>query len=295
MAGFGLTGPERDLPGYGPMIEQTSGLAGITGYGDGKPQLASYAYGDPVAAVAGAAAVLCALLQRRRTGVGQHVDLAQREVATALLGEAFAEWCMHRRQPAVRGNQHPEMAPHDVYPCAGDDEWIAIAVRNAAEWDGLRLAMGGPAWADRPEWSDASSRCAARAEIDARVAEWTRALAKAEVFERCRARGVPSGPVWKMRELLEDPQLAARGFYEPVSHPAAGSWRCHGWVWREPAAGPCVRRRAPDFGEGNQEILCGELGLSRAELARLEAEGVVAARPIGVPELDAPAAARRSG
>ena len=295
MAAFGLTGPERDLPGYGPMIEQTSGLAGVTGYGDGKPQLASYAYGDPVAAVAGAAAVLVALLQRRSTGAGQHIDLAQREVATALLGEAFVEWSLFGRQPAVRGNGHAWMAPHNVYPCAGDDEWVAIAVGSPAEWEGLCAALGRPAWAKRPEYAEARTRWERRQELDARIAEWTRARPKTEVFERCRERGVPAGPVWKMGELLVDPQLASRGFYETVSHPAAGSWRCHGWVWREPGAGPCLRRRAPDFGEGNREILGGELGLSPAELARLEAAGVVAGRPVGVPELDAPAAVRSSG
>lgn len=286
MTGFGRTGPERDLPGYGPMIELLSGIAGLTGYEDGAPQLAAgYAYGDPVAAVAAASAALSALIQRQQTGAGQHIDLAQREVTTALLGEAFLDWSTNGRSPEPRGNGRPGCAPHGVYPCRGDDEWVALAVTDDSEWQKLRAAMADPAWSRDPDLAQSARRYARRVEIDARIAEWTREKTKLDVFERCRARRVPCGPVWRPAELLDDPQLRAQRFYEWTSHAAAGRWRTHGWVWRPADAGPCVRRPAPNFGGDNVPVLRDLLGLGRAEIARLESEGVIARKPLGLPEL----------
>ena len=146
MAAFGQSGPDCERPGYGPVMEQLSGIAHLTGWGDGRPQLATgYAYGDPVAAVAAAGASLAALLQRRRTGRGQHVDLAQFDVLVAMIGEAFVEWSLSGSEPQQHGNRRPGCAPHGAYPCLGDDHWVAIAVETDAQWRGLRRAMQEPA------------------------------------------------------------------------------------------------------------------------------------------------------
>lgn len=287
MTAFGRSGPESVLPGYGPMIEQLSGLAGLTGYAeDSPPQLANgYAYGDPIAAIAAASAALSALIQRQQTGVGQHIDLSQREVTTALLGEAFGVWSMTGRQPQRDGNGRRGCAPHGVYPCRGEDEWVAIAVIDDPQWEGLCRAMDDPTWSRDSELANAPQRWARREELDERLAEWTSGQRKTQVFERCQAHGVPCGPVWKMPEVLSDPQLRARGFYEWTSHPAVGRWRSHGWVWRPAGAGPCLRRAAPNFGADNHDVLIELLGLDRAEIAELEREGVVARKPLGLPEL----------
>jgi crotonobetainyl-CoA:carnitine CoA-transferase CaiB-like acyl-CoA transferase len=284
MAGFGKSGPESVLPGYGPMIESLSGIASLTGYADGQPRMASgYAYGDPVGAVAAACAALVALHVRARSGRGQHVDLAQRDVMAALIGEAFA---MQSRGelPAQRGNERPGCAPHGVYPARGSDEWVAIAVLRDPQWEALRGVLGDPAWARAPELARAAGRWERRALLDERIGTWTRERGKHEIFRSCAAAGVPAGPVYKPLELIEDPQLAARGFYEPISHPAVGEWRIHGWDWRPRGAGAATRRPGPDFGGDNREVLR-ELGLDDAEIAALETEGVVAAQPLNLPSL----------
>jgi len=287
MAAFGQTGPDCDRPGYGPVMEQLSGLARLTGWGDGRPQLAiGYAYGDPVAATAAAAASLAALLHRRRTGRGQHVDLAQFDVLVAMIGEAFVEWSLTGSEPQQQGNRRPGCAPHGAYRCAGDDHWVAIAVETDAEWRGLRRAMQDPEWARDPVLDTAGARWARCAELDERLSSWTRRHRKEEVFQRCLAEGVPAAPVHRTNdELLLDPQLRSRGFYERVRHPAGGEWSMHGWEWRPIGAGRCVRRLAPDFGSDNEAILREVAGLSDQEISALEAEGVIGSTPIGVPSL----------
>jgi crotonobetainyl-CoA:carnitine CoA-transferase CaiB-like acyl-CoA transferase len=287
MAAFGQTGPDHARPGYGPVMEELSGLASLTGWGDGRPQLAiGYAYGDPVAATAAAAAALAALHQRRRSGRGQHVDLAQFDVLVAMIGEAFVEWSVTGSEPLQQGNRRSGCAPHGVYACAGIDEWVAIAVETDAQWLGLRRVMRDPAWARDPALATAAGRCAREAELDERVSTWTRAQRKTDVFERCVAEGVPAAPVHRTNEeLLENAQLRARGFYERVKHATGGAWSMHGWEWRPPGAGPCVRRLAPDFGSDNEAILRELAGLSSAEIAALAAEGVIGSTPIGVPRL----------
>ena len=143
MSGFGKTGPEARSLGYGPIIEEMSGLVSLTGYGDGIPFKTGISYGDPIAGIAAAGAAVTGLIERRRTGRGVTMDLAQREVVTSLIGEMFADWTMNGRLQEQVGNRHDWMAPHNAYRCAGEDAWIAIAVGSDAQWEGLRASMGG--------------------------------------------------------------------------------------------------------------------------------------------------------
>ena len=176
------------------------------------------------------------------------------------------------------------MAPHNIYPCAGNDEWIAICVRSDAEWDALKRVLGQPQWAEQEQFSDQILRWEHRGQLDQQLGAWTAAREKTEIFAALRAERIPSSPVWKTLELLRDPaHLRARGFYEPLRHPEVGIWMVHGWLWRSSGAGPCVLAPAPDFGQHNSDILGGLLGLSEAEQSALAAAGVIAQAPLGVP------------
>ena len=175
VAAFGRTGPESAYRGYGPLQEALAGLASITGYTDGVPlELREY-YGDPTAGLFAASAVLAALWHRSRTGQGALVDISQRECVAAMLPELMLEHTMNQRTLQPIGNLHRGMAPHNCYPCKGEDNWITIAVRSDAEWRALCDVMGAPEHAGDPRFATRAQRVPAhprtRAQLGPRGAQ----------------------------------------------------------------------------------------------------------------------------
>ena len=150
-------------------------------------------------------------------------------------------------------------------------------------WEALKQIIGSPEGADEEACSDEIYRWQNRDALDAQLSEWTSQHRKEDIFERLRDARVPSSPVWKCLELVnQDPHFKARGFYEPLRHPEVGIWMVHGWLWRTSGSGPCVLAPAPDFGQHNGEILGGLLGLSDAEQDSLAQAGIIAQRPEGI-------------
>src|SRR6185369_776394 len=157
----GDSGPERDYGSLGSTLEQTTGLASITGYLDRVPLTTGRVYPDPVGAL------LAGLRQARRREVGSLVDCSQREMTVGLLGEAMMDYAFNGRVQEPVGNRNASAAPQGVYACAGGDQWIAIAVESDAQWRSLREAMGDPAWAKDEGLETAAGRRARHDEIDA--------------------------------------------------------------------------------------------------------------------------------
>lgn len=278
----GNTGPERDYGSLGSTLEQTAGLASITGYTDGVPLLTSLVYPDPVGGILGVGALIAGLRRARRTGQGQFIDFSQREMTAGILGEAMMDYALNGRVQGPTGNRHPWAAPHGVYPCReeGDDSWIAIAVETDAQWTALRQAMGGPAWSDDPRFATGAGRWRHQEEIDARLAEWTRGFEHNELMHALQAGGVPAGAVLKGEELLADPQLAARRWWEQVTpteidrpYPfVSAPWRMSGSPYR-PAT------PAPTLGEHNDLVYRDLLGLDLDEYQALQAAGIISTEP----------------
>jgi crotonobetainyl-CoA:carnitine CoA-transferase CaiB-like acyl-CoA transferase len=277
MAGFGKTGPERDNVGFGPIIEMMSGLMSLTGYGDdGIPYKTGISYGDPVAGLAAAGAVALGLIQRRRTGQGCTIDLAQREVSAAMAAEAFLAASLGDRDPVHTGNRDPRWAPQGCYPARGDDQWIVLSCRSDGEWRACAELIGRPDLAGLA----AEERHLRHDELDEAIECWSAGMDARTAVDVLQEVGVPAGRVLDMRTLKDDPHLYARGFWVRIPNPKMRPYRKHGVVWRLMEANPRLQQHAPFFGEHNRQILGGLLGLGDEELAGLEAAGVIADAPI---------------
>jgi len=279
MPGHGRTGPERDFVTYGTTIELLSGLAHLSGYEGGPPHKTGIAYPDPLAGIAAAGAVALALWDRRRTGRGQYIELAQRENMISVIGEFVVAFSMNGREPPRRGNRHSSMVPHGCYPCVGDDQWLTIACESDAQFAALCAAIGRAELARDERFGDVVSRRHHQDALDEIIAAWSHDRTKEEAAESLQAAGVPAMPVLSVPEVFADEHLRAREFFEPVSHAIAGAWEIEGPHWRMSETPAHVRFPAPAFGEHNAYVFRGLLGLSEEELTQLEAEGVTGTTP----------------
>jgi crotonobetainyl-CoA:carnitine CoA-transferase CaiB-like acyl-CoA transferase len=271
---MGQTGPAAALAGYGYHAAAICGFNEITGWNDRPPAGPFNAYTDTVAPRFLAATLMAALDHRRRTGEGQYLDQAQMESSLYFLAPELLDHQVSGRMPRRAGND-ALTAPHDVYPCAGNDEWCAIAVETDAQWRALRAALGNPPWVASAELDTASGRLAQRQLIDAKLAEFTREHEPRALMERLQAAGVPAGMVQRSSDHLEDPQLRHRCFYRPLVHPEMGEVPYEGHQFRIADYDNGPRSPAPCLGEHSITVLQEILGYGDEELARLAASGAL--------------------
>ncbi len=221
MPAAGLNGPLKDIRTYGLSLTSTTGLDSLTGYLGGPPVPVENAFSDPYNGIMGAFAILVALQHRKRTGKGQHIDYSQQEAVMQMVGPAFMDYVLNGRVAGPIGNRHPlaVAAPHGVFPCAGEDRWISIAVADEGEWQGLCAAMGDPGWARAPEFADLQRRVQNIDDLHARLASWTTDFDDRELAELLQQHGVAAAPVLNVADLLHDPHYRARSTFVEVEHP----------------------------------------------------------------------------
>jgi crotonobetainyl-CoA:carnitine CoA-transferase CaiB-like acyl-CoA transferase len=270
--GYGRGGPLGETSAYGPLNSAFSGVTWIWNHADAPyPAGSSLNHPDHVAAKLSAVAVLAALEHRRRTGEGQLVEMSQAEVAAYLIGDVYLEAACTGRAAAQRGNAVEHACPHGVYPSAGTDRWCAIAVVGDEAWERFAACLG---WPPEPRLATLAGRLAARSELDARVAEWTRGRSAEDAAAALQAAGVSAMPVQNGDDHRADPHLAARGVLISVEHPEIGPERHVGnpiRFGRTPLAPPTP---APCLGADTDRVLARVLGLDAAEIAALHADGV---------------------
>ena len=279
MPAFGDAGPLRDMVAYAPIIQAMSGMMSLVGYPpeEGEPLVGELqaAWSDTVAALCAALGVVAALRRRNRTGAGQYVEAAHLEGTTALLGVPMLQYQMTGVVPAPPGNYDPEFAPHNNYPCSGEDAWVAIAVRTDAEWEALAGVIADDALSGDARFADAASRWENRRALDEIISFWTRALTPQQVMERLQAVGVAAMPVMNIADQFADPHLNARETYAEIDHPHVGAEMLYGVPWRFSATPGGVRTPAPLLGQHNDYVLYELLGIDRTEMARLADERVI--------------------
>ncbi len=278
MPSHGKSGPESHHVAYGTNVEQLSGLASISGYPGMGPHKSPIAYGDPNAGALAAGAAIAALHHRRRTGEGQHVEVAQWEAMIGNIGEFILGYQMDGAMPESVANRHISRA-QGVYECATDDEWVAISIGSDTEFAALCGVIGEPALAHDARFTDVVSRRHHHDELDAIVKAWTRTRAQDEAAREMQSAGVSAAPVLRIPALMANEHLRARGFWETISQSDAGSWDMEGPVWRMSRTPAHVRIPPPMFGEHNAYVFRDLLSLSDDEIAQLETDGVTAREP----------------
>ena len=278
MAAFGKTGADRDLVGFGPVIELMSSLASLTGYvDDPEPFKTGISYGDPVAGVHAVGAISLALLQRHRTGAGCYIDLAQRQGAAALAGEAFVTAQRTGGAPPTHlGNRSARWAPQGAYQCEGQQQWVVVSVVTDEHWQACCSVL------HRFDLALLSldERFARHDELDEALSAWAATRGAQEAMEEMQRAGVPAGRVLDTRTVHEDPHLDARGFWLNVENAKMHDFKQGGIAWRFAECENTVTRHAPFFGEHTREVLTTVAGLTDAEVDALYAAGVTADTPV---------------
>jgi crotonobetainyl-CoA:carnitine CoA-transferase CaiB-like acyl-CoA transferase len=280
MPAFGNDGPWSSHVGMGKTMEAAAGMASLIGYGDGEPVLTGPAYLDPIGGLHGAAAVLTALAERNRTGLGQYVEVAQVEAAMHWIGEYILQTGRTGEVFSANGNRRPDMAPHDAFPCAGEDQWMVIACPDDETWGRLTVATGDTELTDA-RLSTLAGRLAHSEEVKARLGAWTRSRNKHEATDLLQAAGVPAAPVNSGADVWRDPFLRSRGFIHELTHPAAGTAEYPGLAYRLSRTPGAIRTPAPCFAEHTDDVLGSLIGLSRVEIDALVDAGVVLRHPVG--------------
>jgi len=272
---FGQTGPQRMYPGFGGQGSAIAGFNHMTGWPDREAVGPHGTITDSLSPRYVAFLVAAALWERRRTGKGQYLDVSQIECGVYSLSEMIVRRSARGEVMSRRGNESEDAAPHGVYPCAGEDRWIAIAVPSDAEWRVLREAMGDPEWARDPRLDAAEGRRAAREALDGHLAEWTRAHDAHELMRTLQAAGVPAGAVQNTDDLLRDPQLAHRGHFQTLRHVHLGELPFEHYGIRLSESPPRLRTPGPNLGEHTEAVCRDVLGYTREEVERLVADEVL--------------------
>ncbi|HAL46714.1 MAG: hypothetical protein CL694_04670 [Chloroflexi bacterium] len=281
--GYGYSGPWSNFGAIGYGTEAASGLAHATGYEGGPPMLPEIPYADYTAAEHTVFAVAAALAVRARTGQGQFIDVSQTQTMSAVAPEVLMDYAVNGRMMERLGNQARGFAPQGCYRCSGEDRWIAISAPTDAHWRALCVTLGDPEWARDERFVDSQSRWQNRLELDRLIGQQTVAWEHRELERVLQSRRVPAGAVLDGKELLFDPHLAERGYYEVVNHdPSTGMpplpYTTRPWVFSETPGS--IRRPAPLLGEHNRWTLAEVLGKTEAQVADLEQAGIIGYAPV---------------
>jgi len=268
-SGYGRSGPLESFATNGSAIEAMAGWDWLHRHPGGPPVLMGFYQADPIDGLQMAALTLIGVLHRTRTGQGDHLDGAMLDASVGYLGELLLQTQLVG-EPEPIGNRSPTMSPHGVFPCAGEDRWIALAADGEAAWTALAAAAG---LAD-PRFAELEGRKAHEDDLEDRLAAWTADWDADELMTALQGAGVPAGVVRGVREGLDEPHLVARNWFRRLTHHDLGAHSYNGYAWRFPGCGLSPSIPPPRLGEHSEELLRELLGLNAAEIAELKAKDV---------------------
>jgi len=272
-SGYGLSGPDRDNLAMDLTIQAISGLISTTGFPDAPPVKAGPAVVDFLSGIHLYAAVVTALFERERTGVGRLVEVAMQEAAYATLTSPLHAYHDTGEVPSRTGNASHGRVPLNVYPTR--DGYVALNVAVEEHWHNLLKAMGREELRDDPRFADNAARVAHMKETDAAISAWTSTLGKMEVFAIAKRSRIPLAPVREVDEVMHDPHMHERGMLEWIDHDEIGRLVVPNSPLRFHGADKVPTTPSPKLGQHNDEIYGGWLGLSGSEISELQREGVI--------------------
>ena len=297
LPGMGSRGPNRHWVTWGASLLAFSGVTWMWGYPDQEEPVGNQiAHPDYVGGILGAIGAMAALDERRRTGLGQAVELPQVAGAVSLLPTTFLEYFANARPPQRAGNSSPWYAPYGVYPCAGSsqrshphpdplpqgrgeekpDRWCVIAVTSEAEWTAFCRAIGEPSWTKDGRFTSMAGRVAHRDHLDRHVTAWTRQFTPHEVMDRLQGAGVSAGAVQNGRDLFHDPHLRARNMVLQGQHAKLPELAFPGIPVKLSETPGVITRPAPELGQDNDHVFGELLGMASEDVAGLRESGVLA-------------------
>ncbi|TYL70916.1 CaiB/BaiF CoA-transferase family protein [Bradyrhizobium cytisi] len=279
MSAFGTGNAWSGTRAYGSTLEQGSGLPHFMGSPGTPPTMAHMAYGDPVGGLYGCASLLTALFHKRRTGEGEYVNISMVESMLQFTTPALLQYQADPAAPLRRGTRHSLFAPHGIYPCAGEDRWLAIAVESTEMFASLARVIGHTEWIGDAGFDLAECRRRRHDEIDAAISAWTKKQEPHQAAAILQQAGVAAAPALHTEEIVKNPHLIAAGFFIDLIREISGPQRQAGVAIMQNGKRLGAHTPAPLLGEHSWPVLERHIGLERAAYEALVNESVITFAP----------------
>ncbi len=273
ISGFGQWGPYSERIAFDVISQAMSGLMSITGYPDSPPTRVGTSLGDVNASVHAAFAIMTALWQREKSGVGQYIDCSMQEAMVSILEGAIVRWTIGKELLTPIGSHNPHDAPMGAYKCK--DGYIIIATVGDEHWHRFCRAIGRLEWASDPEYRTKRQRWEKKLILAEEIEKWTANYTVREAGEILDRERVANSPILNIQQVVDDPHLNARGYFVEVEHPIIGKAKIPGIPFKFSETPGEVERPSPLVGEHNELILGKYLEISSAEVKQLKEEGAL--------------------
>lgn len=282
-SGFGQTGPYRDRPALDIIVQGMGGVMSITGEPGGPPIRPGVSYGDVAAGLYTAIGILAALHERERSGKGQYIDVSMLDCQISVLENAFMRYFVTGKPPEPLGTRHPAATPFQAFATRDGHIVVALGFGEENQWALLCGILGLPELIDDERFNTSPKRTKLHSELEPILARAFAQRTTAEWLEDMLAAGIPCGPVNTIPQAAEDPQVAARGMLQDVTHPVAGTIRIANTPLKMSRSESGIKGPPPSFGEHTRDVLEEFLGMTDEEVAELEERGIIATK--GGPDL----------
>lgn len=270
----GQSGPHARHPGFGNLLVALCGVTHILGYPGEQPLQPYGAYTDWVCPRFGIAAIVAALDYRRRTGIGQYLDLSQYETSLYFIAPALLDYEINKRIINRTGNRCSYASPHNVFKCKGEQSWCAISILNDEQWDALCRQMGNPSWTKDQKFSTLIGRKKNEDELEGLIENWTKKYNHYELMHKLQKEGIQAAAVLNAIELIDDEQIKYRQHFKTIEHPEIGTIPTDGIAYKLSETPAELRTTGPCLGQHTDYVCTSILGMSDEEFAGLLAEGV---------------------